>query len=154
MGLDMYLHRRHYVQRWNHITNDQQFTVTVMRGGEPYRAIDPERVAYVIEQVAYWRKANQIHRWFVDNVQNGKDDCREYPVSRNQLRKLLDLVNHVMRGTLLPQDALPTQKGFFFGSATYSRDYHYDLEETKRQLEPLLAEENKGNPEYYYRSSW
>lgn len=107
MGLDMYLHRRHYVQRWNHITNDQQFTVTVMRGGEPYRAIDPERVAYVIEQVAYWRKANQIHRWFVDNVQNGKDDCRDY-----------------------------------------------DLEETKRQLEPLLAEENKGNPEYYYRSSW
>ena len=29
----------------------------------------------IIEQVGYWRKANAIHSWFVDNVQNGIDDC-------------------------------------------------------------------------------
>lgn len=29
----------------------------------------------IIQNVGYWRKANQIHRWFVDNVQDGDDDC-------------------------------------------------------------------------------
>ena len=29
----------------------------------------------IIEQVGYWRKANQIHNWFVENVQDGEDDC-------------------------------------------------------------------------------
>ena len=24
---------------------------------------------------AYWRKANQIHNWFVTNIQGGNDNC-------------------------------------------------------------------------------
>lgn len=27
-------------------------------------------------EVAYWRKANAVHAWFVDRVQGGEDDCR------------------------------------------------------------------------------
>ena len=41
-------------------------------------------------EVMYWRKANAIHKWFVDNVQGGEDDCREYPVSNDQLIELRD----------------------------------------------------------------
>lgn len=48
------------------------------------------------EEVAYWRKANAIHRWFVENVQNGKDDCGEYPVTRENLRSLVDLCQQVI----------------------------------------------------------
>ena len=40
--------------------------------------------------VGYWRKANQIHAWFVDNVQDGIDDCREYEISKENLEKLLE----------------------------------------------------------------
>lgn len=29
----------------------------------------------IMEEVGYWRKANQIHQWFVDHVQDGIDDC-------------------------------------------------------------------------------
>lgn len=29
----------------------------------------------IIKQVGYWRKANEIHNWFVENVQDGEDDC-------------------------------------------------------------------------------
>ena len=36
------------------------------------------------ESFGYWRKANQIHKWFVDNVQGGIDDCRPYPVSQSR----------------------------------------------------------------------
>ena len=37
------------------------------------------------EDVGYWRKANQIHNWFVQNVQGGEDDCGIYEVSQAKL---------------------------------------------------------------------
>lgn len=43
------------------------------------------------DEVAYWRKANQIHKWFVDNVQKGEDDCGYYKVSKKKLEELRDL---------------------------------------------------------------
>lgn len=45
----------------------------------------------IIEDVGYWRKANAIHKWFVDNVQNGEDDCGIYEVSRAHIEVLLGL---------------------------------------------------------------
>lgn len=36
-----------------------------------------------IEQ--YWRKANAIHAFFVDNAQGGQDDCKLHPVKRETL---------------------------------------------------------------------
>lgn len=61
MGLDMYLIKR----KKNDKTDDS------------------------FNEVAYWRKANQIHNWFVENVQDGMDDCGYYEVSRQQLQELL-----------------------------------------------------------------
>ena len=40
--------------------------------------------------VGYWRKANQIHNWFVENVQDGIDDCGTYEVTEKQLVNLLN----------------------------------------------------------------
>lgn len=45
---------------------------------------------YDDDEVGYWRKANAIHKWFVDNVQNGEDDCGDYSVSKELLEKLLN----------------------------------------------------------------
>lgn len=50
----------------------------------------------VEEDVAYWRKANAIHNWFVQNVQDGEDNCGEYPVSKEKLLELLNAVNVVL----------------------------------------------------------
>ena len=54
---------------------------------------------HIAEQVGYWRKANAIHQWFVDNVQDGEDDCDYHrEVTRGDLIELRDLcinvVNH------------------------------------------------------------
>ena len=154
MGLDMYLERRHYVQRWDHISPEQQFEVTVTRGGQPYAHIQPSRVCYVIEQVAYWRKANAIHRWFVENVQGGEDDCREHDVPYKKLVELVELVRRVLAGDVEAAEALPTESGFFFGSTEYDAYYRQDLEETIRQLAPLVAEGNEWGVDYLYRASW
>lgn len=152
MGLDMYLTKRHYVQRWDHIEPDRQFSVTVRRGNRPYTAIKPERVSYVIEQVAYWRKANAIHQWFVNNCQNGEDDCREYLVSREQLQTLLHLAKRALKAKT-PETVLPTQGGFFFGSTAYDESYRYDMEETVKQLTAILDEpDDQGD--FLYSASW
>lgn len=45
----------------------------------------------IFEDIAYWRKANQIHYWFVKNVQGGEDDCGKYEVTKGQLEKLLNI---------------------------------------------------------------
>lgn len=49
---------------------------------------DMARRVEVRVHVAYWRKANAIHRWFVENCQGGVDDCGTYPVTKADLRRL------------------------------------------------------------------
>lgn len=49
-----------------------------------------------MEEVGYWRKANQIHGWFVENVQGGIDDCGYYKVSKQNVEELLSLCNQVL----------------------------------------------------------
>ena len=49
-----------------------------------------------LEEVGYWRKANQIHNWFVQNVQEGTDDCGEYDVTREQLSELLGICRQIL----------------------------------------------------------
>jgi len=42
----------------------------------------------VITEIGQWRKANQIHNWFVANVANGEDDCETHEVKKDDLLAL------------------------------------------------------------------
>ena len=170
MGLDMYLSRKTYVKRWDHQDDDVKFMVTVEQGGMTYPHIDPDNVSDIIEQVAYWRKANQIHAWFVRNVQDGQDDCASYLVEPEELETLHRLCKQVLRlegeNQLKCINAtLPPQDGFFFSATSHLSEedalkyYLQDIEETVSQLAPLLEDIPKhasGLPlaEYSYQSSW
>lgn len=90
MGLDMYLYKRIYVKNWSHTEPNKAYEITVKKGGEPCNNINTNKLVYLYEDVAYWRKANQIHKWFVDNVQNGEDDCKDYYLTNKDLRQLVD----------------------------------------------------------------
>lgn len=48
------------------------------------------------KNIAYWRKANAIHNWFVENIQGGNDDCRCYEIDKEDLENLLSIVNKVL----------------------------------------------------------
>ena len=97
----MYAHRRHYVKRWEHQSEDDRYMVKVERGGKPAPNIDPERISTIEEEVMYWRKANQIHKWFVDNVQEGFDDCKSYYVEEERLQELRDICDKVIEASKL-----------------------------------------------------
>ena len=110
MGLDMYLSKKTYVQNWNHMDESELHDVTVKKGGKVRKDIKPERVSEITESVAYWRKANQIHNWFVENVQGGEDDCREYYVDREQLQELLDICLQVRLSTTMEEGVIANGK--------------------------------------------
>ena len=52
-------------------------------------------------EVGYWRKANAIHRWLVENIQNGVDNCEYYEVTKEKLEELLETCIQVRDGSKL-----------------------------------------------------
>ena len=150
MGLDMYLDKRTYVKQWDHIEEEKQYKVEVTRGGEPTN-IDPKKVKYIIEEAGYWRKANAIHKWFVDNCQDGVDDCRDAYVGFKELQTLLDLCRIVIIDKSKAEQLLPSTSGFFFGNTEYDEWYYNDIQNTIDILEKALEDKDG---EYYYSSSW
>ena len=150
----MYLSKRTYVKRWEHQREEFKHDVIVNRGGKPRPDIDSDRISEVIEEIMYWRKANQIHRWFVENVQDGVDDCGEYQVSENSLKELLAVCEQVLdtRDT----GDLPRSSGFFFGDTSIDDFYYIDIADTVKRLteELRLHKESKGSGDFYYQSSW
>lgn len=158
MGLDMYLTKKTYIgANFKHRNVKGEISLTEGDKNKPIK-IDLKRVSYIEEQVGYWRKANQIHKWFVDNVQEGEDDCEEYEVSEEQLEKLLADCKKVKLDSQLAASILPTQSGFFFGGTEYDEFYMQEIDDTIEIIESLLKEKEEGdtylNGEIYYRSSW
>jgi len=158
MGLDMYLKKKTYVKNWGHMAPEELHSVTVLKNGTPVSHIKPERISGIEESVGYWRKANAIHKWFVDNVQDGNDDCKEYYVDTTQLQELLDACKQVKENHELAPELLPTEGGFFFGSTDYDEWYYQDIDHTIEMIEGLRAEIEPGKDYYpgslYYQSSW
>ena len=150
MGLDMYLSKRTYVQQWEHQKPEEKYNVEVTKGGESAN-INPKKVKYIIEEAGYWRKQNQIHRWFVENIQNGTDDCGEYYVSKDELVSLLELCEKVKADNALADELLPGASGFFFGGTDYDEWYFNGIDNTIEILKEALEDENG---EYLYSSSW
>ena len=105
-------------------------------------------------ELAYWRKANAIHGWFVENVQEGNDDCGDYYVSPDKLKELKETCEKVLDNLSLAEELLPATKGFFFGDYRYDEYYERDLERTVEALDKILSSPDAKDWWITYRSSW
>ena len=150
MGLDMYLSKKTYLKNWAH--KEDKHRVVVTTNDQTRLDIKPERITHVEEEIMYWRKMNAIHNWFVQNCQDGIDECQDTHVTIEELDTLATICEKVIRDK--DPSLLPTQGGFFFGSTDYDEYYWQEVEETAK----VLREEIKNNqieyPEYIYQSSW
>lgn len=170
MGLDMYLKKHRYFSSLHRVeegkkTKYKRFksgTVTIKRTTEDGKEIkevlpieNPDESLTVKMTVLYWRKANAIHKWFVDNVQDGEDNCDEYSVDITQLEELLKLCKKVKDNPKDAPELLPTCSGFFFGSTEYDKAYMNDIEYTIKSLERVIKENDGSiNSWFTYSSSW
>ena len=110
---------------------------------------------YIKEQVGYWRKANAIHKWFVENIQDGEDDCRYHrEVTKADLEELADICHEVLTNPDVAEDRLPTQSGFFFGDTLYDEWYIEDLRTTIDIIDEVLKTTDFEKEMIYYVSSW
>ena len=136
MGLDMYL-----------------YGATHKFDGETFSS------EITLEQVAYWRKHNAIHAWFVKNVQRDEDNCAMYELTEQSLKNLLMACNEVLNNPTVENAmaVLPTQEGFFFGGTDltdkFELEYYLDgLKYTVEVINELLIDNRY---DYYcYQSSW
>lgn len=135
MGLDMYLTAE------NNVEINTKIKV-------------PGRIQGVICDVATWRKANQIHDWFVQNCQGGRDDCQKTMVSLDNLRELVQLCKTVLENKEQAPHLLPTSSGFFFGSTNYDDWYFQDLQNTVDMLEPIIKDPDFQDWWFFYQASW
>ena len=183
MGLDMYLSKKTYVKRWEHQKKSEQFNVTIKQGTKKFTGIKPERVSYITEEIAYWRKANQIHGWICNNGSEIVADVR-YELGSDQIKelietckKVLNILNTSTKSTKQVvggwrngedymvdvevydnadeiMELLPPTQGFFFGSDTIDEWYKEQIEETIKVLEEEINSNTDNYPEYEYYASW
>lgn len=90
MGLDMYLEAEKYLGLDK---NDKKIMTKINKLAPCSFSDTPRKIIY---DVMYWRKANHIHKWFVDNVQGGEDECKRTYVSKDQMTALRDVCKQVL----------------------------------------------------------
>lgn len=180
MGLDMYLEAEVYLSGlWQHVRNadndkaraEVAATNAVIEASGLTPLYEDGGGVEVKCVVAYWRKANQIHNWFVTHCQDGVDNCLPHYVEREQLAQLRELCNTILQGwnkdgqpmeemRAVIEEELPPTEGFFFGSTGVDEWYRKDLESTIRQIDKVLEvypedpEKGQHYVSLYYRSSW
>jgi hypothetical protein len=129
---------------------EKLYDITIKRGGKVCKDIKKDRITEIVEEVGYWRKANAIHNWMVENVQDGNDDCGEYYVDEEDMKELIGIIDRVLSNDERGEDVLPTTSGFFFGNTDYDEGYIEDLKYTRDILKQAIKEGGS----YYYSSSW
>jgi hypothetical protein len=153
MGLDMYLRAKKYVSNFDFYPEEKKLCGNIKEAMGVKGYTGDNNSIEISMTVAYWRKANQIHKWFVDHVQKGTDDCGDYYVERSQLTALRDLCIEVR--TTKNAELLPPQRGFFFGSTDVDEYYWDDVEHTENVLTNILNDEQLSKDfSFYYHSSW
>jgi hypothetical protein len=154
MGLDMFLTKDIYFYTWNDGAEEE---LAKLMGSDLLKKIGAtaKEIKSIRVEAGYWRKANQIHGWFVNNVQDGDDNCAEYYVSTEKLKDLYEAVCSAFetkgkpdQEEILEELGLEPIDGFFFGSIALDEGYWQDLEDTKAILEPILKEAEERRKAY------
>jgi len=105
-------------------------------------------------EIGYWRKANHIHNWFIENCAAGLDDCEPITVDKDDLISLRHTCIECLNS---PDDAsiiLPCKSGFFFGAENYDSWYFSDLSNTVTIIDQALNEADFNVDKVQYTASW
>ncbi len=155
MGLDMYLSAKKYHSdaSWRPEETKAEYKKLKQISGVA-AILDKQELPHIYLEVSvgYWRKQNAIHQWFVDNCQDGVDDCRQSYVGREHLEKLRETCKAIVADKDKAKDSLPTQEGFFFGGTNYDEWYFDGINETIKIIDQALSMDDDW--EFEYRSSW
>lgn len=90
------------LQEWCGIDESELPNEDVIRFYSQFCDTNEYGYIYIMDEVGYWRKANQIHSWFVSHVQDGEDDCEYHnECTREILEELLDTCKTVLESCVM-----------------------------------------------------
>lgn len=162
MGLDMYFYERHYFpkkQNKRGLLVPQSFTVATQPYGKAKKRF--KDVIYITCRAGYFRKANAIHWWILENCWDCDDkdsaNCKQIYVPSEKIQELKDICLKLLRfrGRRFKEEAfdlLPTHAGFFWGSTEYDKWYRKDLIAFVKMANKLHLDEPY--IDLFYEPSW
>ena len=167
MGLDMYLNVRKYVSKLDYSDWDRNTDEWPPPTSQMFRSLEADAPTGLTKYsdfggievsypVAYWRKANAIHGWFVNECAGGVDECQPIYVPREKLVELRDLCKSAVSEPAMAGDILPPTPGFFFGTYEIDEWYMEDLNKTIEMLDHILSliPEEEFDWSFIYQASW
>jgi hypothetical protein len=169
MGLDMYLYAEKYISRNDYNAfdrNTMEFPPinpmfdAVIDATNSRTLVEPDSWTGICVNIpiGYWRKANAIHSYIVENHADGVDECQRIGLTAVDVRVLRDLCAEVLDhhndggSTAMAESVLPTRSGFFFGGLEYDEWYYQDIEKTIEICNRALNEPDCDN--FIYQASW
>lgn len=93
----MYLEKKTYVKNWDHMSPEERTHITIKKGGKIVKTINKKKISHIIEEIGYWRKANMVHKFFIDNCGGGDDNCSDMYVPSEALEDLLARCNRIVK---------------------------------------------------------
>ena len=165
MGLDMYLYADKYVSRKDYSNynygQDSEPAINpafqeIVSALKAESLIDNDYTGMNVSlPVGYWRKANAIHGWIVDNCAGGVDECQRIYITKDKATELVSLCHEVLRNPSRADELLPPRSGFFFGTYEIDEYYIHDLKYTVEVFEKVLkAAERNEIDGVTYQASW
>ncbi len=90
------------LKEWCSVDESELPSKDVIEFYKPFYSTNKYGYGHIMEEVGYWRKANQIHNFFVENVQDGEDDCSYHnECTKEILEDLLDKCYKVLTGSIM-----------------------------------------------------
>jgi hypothetical protein len=156
MGLDMHLGVEKYISGCSHDKEEEKekFNEILRLVGLDGVKCEESPFLTIRMNIAYWRKANHIHNWFVKQCQEGIDECQHTYIEREKLEELRRTCYEVLADNSKAKKLLPTESGFFFGSTEIEEWYFDALKDTIKQLDSILNNEKLKDNDFYYRANW
>jgi hypothetical protein len=159
MGLDMYIFKTkktdHSAQQLSELNSraaaDNPEFAEFLPLNKPYPESAPDIVS-IFKEVAYWRKFNALHQWFVTNVQLGIDDCGLYEVTRDELTQCLELLRETAASG--NSNTLPPTQGFFWGSTEVDESYWRMIRSSIDMVYGLIEYTDWNKERLFYQASW
>ena len=154
----MYAEERHYISR--HSKNE---TLIEEIWDKNYELLANRWFNCIFKQSMYWRKAYWIHEYFVDNLQEWSDDCKDCYIPERIMKDLLNRIKKILKEYKKWGDGWIKIAEELLPRPSYSPDYeeweeedgtpHYieSLKDTKEWL--IEALNDVGKIDYYYSSS-
>lgn len=135
MGLDMFLYKDKSIHHNQWSDDTTKVEVKVSRNGIEDRPMafinQPVRVRV---QIAYWRKFNALHKWFIDTCNSGRDDGNDVWVAPDDLQQLYKIIKKLKDELVLVDGKVAN--GY---SLNDKGEKVYDYEDGKIIANPELA---------------